>query len=472
MNVLVQIFLALFFTLYWFVTLINGFNLSGNIGITVALFIPAAYIQSIFFPAKRYFSQGNLSLKDFLKISLFVYIAISYMHGINKATSTVYYVGVLRVDLEESWLVMLYYFLGVLALDLGSILASIRRKKKMHIEKRVESIRPVIPFLLLIISSVFMFVLLRAGVSGYGTDLIYTHGIFSLINNSVGLINTFSLTLSAYVVFRKKEISNGYKRIFIVIVLFQIGMGLMSGMKEQAIVPVVIVAIVYLLSGFKVKTKYLLIGVIAIIFLYPINNSYRDLINDPFYQNSSKIEMLLVSITSLLNDTSHKGFFDQSLDSYSSRLSQYPYFHSAVENQKSWSYYANMNRYWILPVYPLIPRFLWIEKPRSDVGAYYYEILTGRMNNSVTVTSMGWAYLEGGLVYMLIIFTFIGFTLHRIDRLRDKSLFFLLIYTHVFLLVIKPEWDPFFAFSGSLQAALIYYILLKVIRVKLKNQAL
>lgn len=469
MKALVQIFLALFFTLYGFVTLTNGFNLSGNVGVTVALFIPIAYIQSIFFPAKKYLSRGNLGLKDFLKVSLFIYIAISYMQDINKATSTVYYVGLLRVDLEESWLVMLYYCLGILALDLGSILGSIKRKRERYLERRIESIRPIIPFLLLIISSVFMFVLLRTGASGYGTDLIYTHGIFSLINNSVGILNTFSLTLSAYVVFRKKEISNNYKRIFIVIVLFQIGMGLMSGLKEEAITPVVIVAIIYILSGFKVKAKYLLISVIAIIFLYPITNSYRNVINDPFYENSSKIEMLHISIASLLNDTGHEGVFDQSLESYSSRLSQYPYLHSAIENQESWSYYANMERYWFLPVYPFIPRFLWVDKPRSDVGAYYYEILTGLMSNSVTVTSLGWAYLEGGLVYMLIIFAFIGFTLNHIDRLRDKSLFFLLIYIHVFLLVIKPEWDPFFAFAGGLQAALIYYIMLKVIKIKLKN---
>lgn len=469
MKALIQIFLALFFTLYWFVTLTNGFNLSANIGITVALFIPIAYIQSVFLPAKKYLSQGNINLKDFLKVSLFVYIAISYMQEINQATSNVYYLEMQTLDLKDSWLIMLYYCLGILALDLGSILASSRRKKEMFLETRIESIRPIIPLLLLIISSVFMLVLLRAGVSGYGSDLIYTQGIFSLINNSVGIINTFSLTLSAYVVFRKKEISKSYKIVFVALVLLQVSMGLMSGMKEEAITPVVIVAIVYILSGFKIKTKYLLIGIIAVIFLYPITNSYRDILNDPFYKNSSKIDMLQVSVASLLNEKSDEGFLDQSLESYSSRLSMYPYFHSAIENQESWNYYANMERYWFIPVYPLIPRVFWVEKPRSDEGAYYYEVLTGRMNNSVTVTSLGWAYLEGGLVYILIIFTFIGFTLKHIDRLRNKSLFFLLIYTHVFLLVIKPEWDPFFAFTGSLQAALVYYILLKATKFKLRK---
>ena len=474
MKALIQIFLAFFFMLYYFLTLTNGLNISNSIGVTVALFIPIAYIQSIFFPVKKYLSQGNIYLKDLLKFSLFLYIAVSYMQDINKATSTVYYVETIRVDLKDSWFVMLYYCLGVFALDLGSILASIRLKKQRHSETRIESIRPIIPLLLLIISSVFMFILLWTGVSGYGTDLIYTHGIFSLINNSVGIINTFALTVSAYVVFRKKEISKNYKVIFIALVLSQIGIGLISGMKEEAITPVVIVAIIYILSGFKVKTKYLLIGITAVIFLYPITNSYRDILNDPFYEKSSKIEMLNLSIISMLNDTSnntsHEGIFDQSLESYSSRLSQYPYFHSAIENQESWNYYANMERYLYLPVYPLIPRFLWVEKPRADEGAYYNNMLTGRMTNSVTVTSLGWAYLEGGLVYMLIIFTFIGFILKRIDILRDKNVFFLLIYIHIFLLVIKPEWDPFFAFSGSLQAALVYYILLKATKFKLRNK--
>lgn len=67
-----------------------------------------------------------------------------------------------------------------------------------------------------------------------------------------------------------------------------------------------------------------------------------------------------------------------------------------------------MNRYIFLPV-SFLPRGILSDKPMSDTGGVYSKLISGQDNkNSQTATTFGWAYMEGGYIYVFLTFLLLG----------------------------------------------------------------
>ena len=125
-----------------------------------------------------------------------------------------------------------------------------------------------------------------------------------------------------------------------------------------------------------------------------------------------------------------------------------------------------MNRYPFLPFVWIVPRSVWSSKPRNDVGSVYYEKLVDRTTNSITPTNIGWAYFEGGLVYVLILFLLLGLLFARFDSRVLKSPIMVFFYVWCFHKALKPEWDPYFMFAEAIQTYVLCWFVLKYLGIK------
>lgn len=313
---------------------------------------------------------------------------------------------------------------------------------------------------ILIGSGLFVFVmqlvLLLTGVIGYGTYTENTTSSFSFLLQIINSLKLFYILLFGYLIFfyrfKDKFITSSY---YIFIVLYLI-FGLLSGMKENVIVVLVAIAIPYFLAGNGIPKKWLLTFVVIFFLLYPINNNYRDLlIHFPKIDKKEAIGLAVAKTFSQdLTD-----IFKESSDSYSERLALYPNLQYAVQTEQDWTYYKNMDRFPYLP-FSFLPRFLLPSKPVSDTGIVLNKMMTGYDRSSQTATTFGWAYLEGGIYFVLLEFFIFGVVLSLFQFSRRKNGILLQLFLgNLTIMMLKVESDIYFLLATIIQDFIIYTIL-------------
>ena len=104
----------------------------------------------------------------------------------------------------------------------------------------------------------------------------------------------------------------------------------------------------------------------------------------------------------------------------------------------------------------MIPRYFLPNKPVSDSGAKLYQMVTNRNTSSITPSTIGWAYLEGGHIYVFISFFVFGWFVSLIQHnINKNSLFGLLLYMMLLVSLLKAEFDIYFKLSSILQIIFI-----------------
>tara|TARA_R110000851_G_scaffold305694_1_gene463814 strand:- start:82 stop:543 length:462 start_codon:yes stop_codon:yes gene_type:complete len=135
----------------------------------------------------------------------------------------------------------------------------------------------------------------------------------------------------------------------------------------------------------------------------------------------------------------------------------------SVENEQYWMDYKYMNRYLYLPIAWILPRFLIQSKPMADTGKKLYYDTTGGSSSSITPTTYGWAFFEGGYIPTLISFFLFGLFITIFQSKLSKNNFLhLLLYTSFLVSLLKVESDIYFSMTGILQKLLIGVIFYKI----------
>jgi len=460
-----QFIIGLMFTLYFLYTFSNALDIGKEVVIATILTI-VIYIQSVgefFYFYKR---KGRPRLQDWMRVALFISLVLNFMKIVNTEEGTpIVSFSVTTISLLDSPLTMTIIILSMVSLDIAYFISNIFKKPKViNIQYKIKHKTWV--FGILIVSTLIQTYLLLSGISGYGSDLQYTAGFVSLVKVIAGILNPFALIISAYILFIENSYNITYRIIFYIALIMQVLLGLLSGMKENTLIPIIYVCIVFLISGRKLPRNLIYIGIFVLALLYPLNNAYRHIINDPYQNTGSHTLNMRIAINNLikrpLTETLETG-----ISKYGDRTSMYPYLQYSVDIETEWDYYKNMTRYFALPIVWLVPRAVWSDKPRSDIGGVLNQKIVGYENRSaVTPTNIGWAYLEGGLQFVIVIFILLGMLFEFIDRGNHKKPIILLFYVLLFHKAIKPEWDPYFMFAAMIQTFVLYWILLKFIGIK------
>lgn len=449
--------LYIFFFLNLLVTNISTEIIGGVLfsGVLIQMSV-IAFINSWYY-------KGKPMLLDWFRLSTFLYIILNFFSIVKHLKTQNNFNGYIINDymIMPSLLAIFIGFCGLFVAEFIFKLVKMTKTKKLVKTKyKFRSVQFYYIFVVFIL--VTHIYLMLTGQIGYGTLQENTTSSLSFLFQSLLLISPFLLGVFSIMKYIFNFNDTKFNYIFIIFFIIQIISGFLSGMKESIIVPIIIVAIPYLLSGRKVPKKMLVIGSICFLFIYPINNSFREILNK--YPNLPREKAFGLALTKTV-DINFSDNLKNSTNNYSDRLSLYPYLVYAIEHEENWSVYKSMDRYVYLPVSWIVPRFILPDKPKSENGGLLNEMIYGRDvgPNSLTVTSYGWAFFEGGYFYVFILFLFFGLVISYFENILGLSSFFgILIYTQLLVLLLKVETDIYFLISNIFQMLLINYILFKL----------
>lgn len=359
--------------------------------------------------------------------------------------------------------VILSILLGLLAISLGEFLAVKTNLRTKRFVPKAYSLRNTNLFVFVVIgiACLQLYIMLK-GLLGYGTDLQNQDQRLGFLLQAVQIVGPLLLVLLSSFVFVYKDRRKLFVGLLVFYFTIQIIYGFLSGMKEEIIIPIILVLIPFILSGGKLPKFFIGFAVVFTILLYPVNNQYREITNNSFGRvNKSQAFVLALEQTF---QTNFSELFISGSDQYGSRLSLFPMNMYAVDIEDAWTHFKNLNRYPYLPVAWFIPRAVLPDKPLSNTGTLLYEMQTGVNTASITPSTYGWAYLEGGLVPLALTFCLFGFTIELIERrLNLNRLFDFLFFSMILISLIKIESDIYFRLAGLLQTLLFTYLIYRLL---------
>ncbi|EAR14642.1 hypothetical protein RB2501_01161 [Robiginitalea biformata HTCC2501] len=300
-------------------------------------------------------------------------------------------------------------------------------------------------------------ILITRGITGYAAIPIGSASVFSVFIQITNVLNPILLAILAILVLRYKYNSGRISFIFKAFLLLQILLGFVTGMKEAILTPLVIVVVPYILTRKKISNVLILCLAIFAFLLYPVNNTYRTILHES--NNLGRVE----SVKKAVATTIENGFVENLVtgaESYQGRLSLFPILMYSVENEQIWTEFKYLNRYIYLPIAWVIPRFLIPNKPTANSGSILYEITTGNDTSSITPTTYGWSFFEGGLITVFLTFFLFSIFISFINTKSDvNTMFGLLLYILIMVDLLKVESDIFFLISGILQTVFLIVII-------------
>tara|TARA_R110000868_G_scaffold3811_5_gene23470 strand:- start:14012 stop:15469 length:1458 start_codon:yes stop_codon:yes gene_type:complete len=460
---------SLIYILYGLFT-IKAFLNFNSLDLKIAILICGFLIElTVITFLNHWYKLKQPLLLDWFRLATFISIVLNFISITETLDNNLSFElnDFVSVSSDQGLPTILAVLIGLLALRLGEMLVNLSKKSKVtlknSVQKHIRSLQFNRKFIFLIFTALLILAqlfLMFKGIVGYGTEGNHTIASYSFMIQSISIMGPFVLAMFAIIKYKYKDKGRFFNLTFLIYFIMQIVIGFLSGMKENIISPILIVIIPFILSGNKISMRIFISGFIFFILLYPINNNYRYYTNA--YTNLNKMTYLQMAILETFEGDFIENFIGGT-QSYQNRLSLFPLFMYSVENEKQWTEYKNLNRYIYLPISWIIPRFLLTSKPTSNTGSKLYLMTAGRESSSVTPSTYGWAYLEGGYIPLFFIFSLFGaFITYLQINLNKEHLFGLLLFITVLVALLKVESDIYFKISEILQTILIGFILYKI----------
>ena len=407
-------------------------------------------------------------LLDWFRLATFIAIILDFMTSIKvlDSNSQLLVHNVVNVRTDNALPALLVVLCGLLALKLGETLLLKNYRSNNNIKSNSSIIKTVsfryktVFYVFTIVLGVIQLYLLLNGVIGYGVYAEYSTSQYSFLILIVTISGPYVLAIYSIIKYYYKNTDKLFNVFFALYFFLQVIIGFVSGMKEEVISPIIIVLIPYLLGGYKIPRNLIITSFVFVVLLYPINNNYRNNLNANSQIN--KLESLQLAV----GQTLEKGFVENFIsgsEDYQGRFSLFPIFMYSIENEEKWVDYKYLDRYIYLPIAWIVPRVIVPNKPVSDIGSKLYEMTAGRNTSSITPSTFGWSYFEGGYILVFIsFFIFSVFISFLQKRIKINLLFDLLLFIMILVSLLKVESDIYFKISEILQTILVGYLIYKV----------
>lgn len=411
---------------------------------------------------RSWYKYGTPKLIEWFYLSTFISLIINFLLLIPYLDSHCFLLvnNVVTVSSDQVLLSLFIILVGVIGLKIPNSFFSYKSNNNV---KKIELVRfnYKILFYSFSIFIVFLqFYLIYEGIIGYGKGEENAVAMYSFLLQIVDIMSPLFLITYSVFLFVYHKNSRVLKILFLFYFFSQLFIGLLSGMKEEFITSLIVVLIPYLIGGNKISKKIIVLGGVFLFLLYPINNNYRKILNEnTVLPKNIAIQLAFVkTFTTGIGDS-----FTSGAESYQGRISLFPIFMYSIQEEKKWSEYKNLNRYLYLPLAWILPRFILPSKPVSDTGAIFNEMLTGSRLSSITPSTYGWSYFEGGVFQVFLSFFLLGIVIRILEvKLGKESFLGLLIYVSVLVSLLKVEADVYFRISGIFQTILICVIYFKI----------
>lgn len=425
------------------------------------LFLSGLLIQlTIIRFVKNWYYIGRPKLLDWFRLATFYALIFDYfaLVFVLDRQNDIVVNNRVSVFSEYSLSALLVILIGLIGLKVGEILISNTKPLVNKGDNTYDFIIKNLPLFYLAGFSIVIvqIYLVASGQIGYGSGSEILLSSYSFVVRIVLIAIDFFLIVLAIKLFKSDRFKVTYRIMFFLLLLTQIVYGFMSGMKENIIVPLLIVISVYIIFFKKLPITVLASSLIFLIILYPINDTYREVINNTNLEGIGAVQVSLVTTL----DKDFGSLIASGSERYVNRVSLFGSLMYSIQEEDNWNEYKNLNRYIYLPVSWIVPRGLMPNKPTSTTGASLYEMQTGRRSNSITPSTFGWSYFEGGYIQVFITFLMFGFVVAFIGKnISLNSFFGILLYIFLLANLIKVETDIYFRISDFFQTIFIYFLL-------------
>ncbi len=373
-----------------------------------------------------------------------------------------------RTDFKQLDWTLFLFVLGMVAFWAGCRLT--RRKTPPSSSERNQEKTPFTPVplawavaLFVISLATRIYVTTNYGY-GYGMDLDAYFDNLALMQvlSFVADLGFYALVIAAIEVgFHPRN--SICKWLFAMIFLNEIFWGALSGMKGNVFRNFLVVALVASITKVKFDKKWIAAVLAGLIVIYPVHNRFRHLLKTGTV-DVKRVGALEQAGSTAAQDASREessweGWLVHGWEQTSIRLDLL-HAMATVVSLDSWqaSRVRGDERWWMLPFYPFVPRFLWPTKPALLRGMRL-SILMGRgRETSTALTYPGDLYLDYGLIGVLLGMFSVGIggqliTNRIIGQPGKRELFF---YTLMFLVVVGVvESDAFLFWAGFIKSAVI-----------------
>ena len=239
------------------------------------------------------------------------------------------------------------------------------------------------------------------------------------------------------------------KMLFWMVFVPECAWGLLSGMKGELLQNFVLVGVAASVAGRRIKTGWLAATFLGLVMIYPFYNQYRGLVRDRAEQGMDLSSATEIGMQAFEQASAGSGVQDWIAGGAGSAIARLNLLQSVAELLNlgpRGRFLQGEERWWMLPFYPFVPRFMWPGKPILDKGRRFSIAIGIGDQTSTALTYPGDLLFEYGVTGLLSgMFLFGIAAQHLTDRFakaHDKQR--LLVHTGIFLTVLSIfELDAF-----------------------------
>lgn len=281
-----------------------------------------------------------------------------------------------------------------------------------------------LPLIYLIIAAgiVSLVAQINLGIYGYGVseEVLKEHAAFAQTFRYVDQAQLVCLMILTFFLHSSKEPMKKQRFIFYLLLIFLILQGFLFGSKGKVIFPLIAAGLAaYAYSGKVIKT-YVISTFIILVFAFITIEPYRIVKN--IYPDATFTE----SITLLreVPETLQTESIEEDITLYerledltwwlAGRSDNFSFSANAIEFKDRFGIPDNDNPDFLgsiiySPVLAFVPRFIWKNKPRDQIGAWYEDTIMQSPNYSASAFgAIGYSYYAGGAIAVALIFLFFG----------------------------------------------------------------
>jgi hypothetical protein len=286
---------------------------------------------------------------------------------------------------------------------------------------------------------------MKYGSFGFGAPIDET-GINSLLDQ-LRLVGYLGLTAAVYYRYAIRP-----RRFLDTVVLglamaVYLALAVVHGMKEAVIEVAIFAGLPYITCGQRLRVSSVIAGVLALAFLFGLNPYYREALVDLTPRESRAALLTEAYELTSRHPTKRSNVVLDGLERVWDRTAIFNYMLPVLQNVPDRYPFRKWDRYPLMITNALVPRYLWREKPLNLEGLAFTETFIVSLSYSTTPLVFGWAYLEDGLVGVMILLFILGLLAGGLQeyslRRHGMSLVGVLIFAISFRCLFQIEADPY-----------------------------
>lgn len=255
-----------------------------------------------------------------------------------------------------------------------------------------------------------------------------------------------------------------------VFILFLIGM--LSAQKQAALVPFFALAIAYYSKTRRIPRKWIVVGGLALVITFSVVSMMREY----YFGGKGSGVTSLSEVADISSNALNSHAFERTYATYdvgdqiTMRLFYGNAVGKAIEHCKRNGYgvpdQSRLVHVLIAPVYALIPRFIYPDKPVADFGNWFARHIYVRapVKYSIGITPVGYGYMVYGVFGVIMVAVIIGLFTSLLHNMLFER--YLIIYLFVFIRAVLPSDVTWEYVSGCIKIIVVTWIVLKVFQIK------